>query len=166
MRLSAVIEVVAVSDAEHAVGDRRAFGCPLYDSWEQLLAREAKIDFAFAFGRHSEMPAIGEALVERRIPFALEKPCGVRMAQITRLRELAEAANVYAAVPFIFRISDFLSVLRDVEGRIPSDFNYMSGASLLARVAITRPPSGVLPTPLRRGAPRSTCAAFHRFLGC
>ena len=122
------IEVVAVSDAEHAKGEEIAarFGCPLYDSWEQLLAREAKIDFAFAFGRHSEMPAIGEALVERRIPFALEKPCGVRMAQITRLRELAEAANVYAAVPFIFRISDFLSVLRDVEGRIPSDFNYMS----------------------------------------
>ena len=121
------IEVVAVSDAEQVQGEAVAarYGSRLYQSSHELLEHE-KVDFAFAFGRHSEMPAIAEALIARKIPFALEKPCGVNMSQVTRLRKLAEEANVYCAIPFIFRISDLLAALKDAEGRIPSDFNYMS----------------------------------------
>jgi predicted dehydrogenase len=121
------IEVVAVSDAEHVKGEEVAarFGSALYESSVELLDRET-IDFAFAFGRHSEMPALAEALIERKIPFALEKPCGVRTEQITRLRKLADAANLYVVVPFIFRLSDLFGAIRDIEGQIPSDFNYMS----------------------------------------
>jgi len=29
------------------------------------------------------MPALAEALISRRIPFALEKPCGVSMSQVS-----------------------------------------------------------------------------------
>ena len=121
------IEVVAVSDAEQVKGQAIAarFGSTLYSSSYQLLDRE-RVDFAFAFGRHSEMPAIAEALIERKIPFALEKPCGVSMSQVTRLRKLTEEANLYCAIPFIFRSSDLLAALKDAEGHIPSDFNYMS----------------------------------------
>ena len=121
------IEVIAVSDAEHVKGQAIAarFGSRLYSSSSDLLERE-EVDFAFAFGRHSDMPAIAEALIARKIPFALEKPCGVNMSQVTRLRKLAEEADVYCAVPFIFRDSDLLAALKDAEGRIPSDFNYMS----------------------------------------
>jgi len=121
------IEVVAVSDAEQVKGKAIAarYGSRLYSSSHELLDRE-KVDFAFTFGRHSEMPALAEALIERRIPFALEKPCGVSMAQVTRLRKLTEEANLYCAIPFIFRISDLQNALKDAEGRIPSDFNYMS----------------------------------------
>jgi predicted dehydrogenase len=120
------IDVVAISDGENAQGRDVAarFGCPCYASYEELLERET-IDFAFAFGRHAEMPRIGELLVERRIPFALEKPCGISAAQVTRLRRLAEAAGVYVAVPFIFRISDFIRTIADAEGQIPSDFNHL-----------------------------------------
>lgn len=124
---TAGIEVVAVSDAEqvkgHAIAER--FGSTLYSSSNELLDRE-KVDFAFVFGRHSEMPALAEAVIARRIPFALEKPCGVSMSQVTRLRQLTEEADLYCAVPFIFRMSDLLSALEDVEGHIPSNFNYMS----------------------------------------
>src|SRR6185436_2455775 len=118
---------VAVSDAEQIKGEAVAarFGSRLYQSSYELLERE-NVDFAFAFGRHSEMPAIAEALIARKIPFALEKPCGVNMSQVTRLRKLAEEANVYCAIPFIFRISDLLAGLKEAEGHIPSDFNYMS----------------------------------------
>lgn len=121
------IEVVAVSDAEQAKGQAIAarFGSTLYSSSNDLLDRE-EVDFAFVFGRHSEMPALAEAVIARRIPFALEKPCGINMSQVTRLRKLTEEANVYCAIPFIFRMSDLLSALEGVEGRIPSDFNYMS----------------------------------------
>jgi len=62
----------------------------------------------------------------RNIPFALEKPCGINMAQVTRLRELAEQANLYCAVPLIFRMSELLSVLKEAEGRLAADYNYMS----------------------------------------
>jgi predicted dehydrogenase len=121
------IRVVAVSDAEQVKGRAVAarFGSKLYSSSNELLDRE-KIDFAFTFGRHSEMPALAEALIARKIPFALEKPCGVSMSQVTRLRKLTEEANLYCAIPFIFRMSDLLSALQAAEGRIPSDFNYMS----------------------------------------
>ena len=121
------IEVVAVSDAEHVKGKEVAarYGCSLYSSSYELLKRE-KVDFAFVFGRHSEMPTLAEALIARHIPFALEKPCGVSMSQVSRLRKLTEEANLYCAIPFIFRMSDMLSVLTSAEGRIPSDFNYMS----------------------------------------
>lgn len=121
------IEVVAVSDAEHVKGAAIAerYGCKLYSSSLELLDRE-QIDFAFVFGRHSEMPTFAEACIARKIPFALEKPCGINMAQVTRLRKLAEDANLYCAVPFIFRLSDLYEALKAAEGRIPSDFNYMS----------------------------------------
>jgi predicted dehydrogenase len=121
------IEVVAVSDAEQVKGSAVAarFGSTLYTSSMELLDRE-KIDFAFVFGRHSEMPALAEATIARSIPFALEKPCGVSMSQVTRLRKLTEEAGLYCAIPFIFRMSDLLSALKGAEGRIPSDFNYMS----------------------------------------
>src|SRR5438045_1958894 len=121
------IEVVAVSDAELVKGQASAerFGSRLYTSSYELLDRE-KVDFAFAFGRHSEMPALAEALIARKIPFALEKPCGINMSQVTRLRKLAEESNVYCAIPCIFRISDLVAALKEAEGHVPSDFNYMS----------------------------------------
>ena len=121
------IEVVAISDAEHVQGEAiaRRFGCRLYSSSHDLLARE-KVDFAFTFGRHSEMPALAEALIGRNIPFALEKPCGITMAQVTRLRKLTEEANLYCAIPFIFRMSDLLAAVEGAEGRVPSAFNFMS----------------------------------------
>ena len=121
------VEVVAVSDSENVKGHEVAarFGCPLYSSSRELLEGE-KVEFAFAFGRHCEMAALAEALIAKRIPFALEKPCGVSMSQVSKLRRLAEEANLYCAVPFIFRMSDLLAALEDAEGRLPSDFNYMS----------------------------------------
>lgn len=121
------IEVVAVSDSENVRGQAIAarFNSRLYASSRELLDNET-IDFAFAFGRHSEMPALAEELIARKIPFALEKPCGINLSQVARLRKLAEEANVYCAVPFIFRISDLLSAIKGIEGSIPSNFNYMS----------------------------------------
>ena len=63
------IEVVAVSDAEQVKGAAVAarFGSTLYSSSNELLDRE-KVDFAFVFGRHSEMPAFAEALIARKTP--------------------------------------------------------------------------------------------------
>jgi predicted dehydrogenase len=121
------LEVVAVSDLEQnrgkAIADR--FGARLYTGYDELLERES-VDFAFAFGRHAAMPRIGEALISRNVPFALEKPCGIRAADVSRLRDLARTANVYVAVPFILRLSDLHAALEQTEGRLPSDFAHIS----------------------------------------
>jgi len=121
------LELVAVSDAEGPKGGQIAerFGCRSYDSYESLLQKEA-VDFVFAFGRHSEMPRIGESLVQRGIPFAIEKPCGTSASDVARLKQLADAAGVYVAVPFIFRLSDLLHAVREAEEGVPSDFQHLS----------------------------------------
>ena len=97
------VEVVAVSDREAVKGPGIAerFGCPLYQSYQELLER-TKIDFAFVFGRHVDMPVIGGALIDRNIPFAIEKPCGTTASSVATLRARAESAGLYVAVPFIF----------------------------------------------------------------
>ena len=61
------IEVVAVSDAEHVKGQEVAarFGCKLYSSSYELLEKE-EVEFAFVFGRHSEMPKFAEAVIAKK----------------------------------------------------------------------------------------------------
>ena len=61
------IDVVAVSDAEQVKGQAVAarFGSTLYSSSKELLDRE-KFDFAFVFGRHSEILKRSTAKKSRR----------------------------------------------------------------------------------------------------
>jgi predicted dehydrogenase len=121
------VEVVAVSDREDARGHEiaRRFGCKLYTSYEDLLSRES-FDVAFAFGRHSDMPRIGEALIKRGIPMAMEKPCGRKAADAARLRDLAAQQGLYVAVPLIFRLSDLLRELKAFDNSAPSSFNHIA----------------------------------------
>jgi predicted dehydrogenase len=108
------IRIVAVSDSVGLTGAGLAkrFGCPAYTNAETLLAAQ-KIDFAFVFGRHCDMPALARSLIHRGLPFALEKPCGIRSADVRALAEEAEAAGVYVAVPFVQRQSEIVSLLRE-----------------------------------------------------
>jgi predicted dehydrogenase len=106
------LHVVGVTDSAHKTGAALAkrFGCEVYHDIDSLLDRQAA-DFAFVFGRHIDMPALAEKLIARGIPFAIEKPCGIRANDIDRLIASAEAKNLYAAVPMIFRISDTLGIV-------------------------------------------------------
>jgi predicted dehydrogenase len=53
------------------------------------------------------MAAIAKTLVASKVPFALEKPCGVSLSEVASLRDAAERACVHASVPFAFRCSEF-----------------------------------------------------------
>jgi predicted dehydrogenase len=121
------IEIAAISDPEGGIGQRvgRELGARLYASSEALLRSEA-IDFAFAFGRPLDMPRIGEALVAAGIPFALEKPCGARHQDVARLCERASAARHFVAVPFIFRFSPLVELLRSLSADGPADYRHLS----------------------------------------
>ena len=118
-------ELVAVSDREHARGAAiaRRFGCPCYESDEALLARHTP-DFAFVFARHAALASLGTELVERRIPFAIEKPCGISAAEVAGLRAKAERTGLYVAVPFILRVGQLLEVIRTEEGTLPTRLHH------------------------------------------
>lgn len=111
------VEVVGVSDALHLAGPRigARFGCPVYASHRELLARR-QVDFAFVFGRHLDMPAMAVDLIERGIPFAIEKPGGILADDVERLADLAERRRLFVAVPFILRLSDAVAAIRASEG--------------------------------------------------
>lgn len=121
------VEIVGLCDKENICGERYAaeFGCPLYDS-DAALLDACEVDFAFAFGRHAEMPRIGERLIACGIPFAMEKPCGISAADVATLRRLAAEKDLYVTVPFIFRLGELYQHVRETEGTLPSAFPYMA----------------------------------------
>ncbi len=112
------VEVVGVTDSDgiagQAIADR--FKAPLYKSHRELLAAQKSVDLAFVFGRHLDMPVIAADLIERGIPFAIEKPCAVTSKAVLALAAQAEAKGVYVAVPFILRLSDTLRIIKASEG--------------------------------------------------
>lgn len=114
------LEVVAVSDRDAGIRDREAarFGARAYDDPLALIAAES-FDYAFAFGRHAEMPAIGQALVAKGVPFVIEKPAGLNAGDVAALRRAAEAKGLPVAVPLVQRsgaLNDLLQRLVAQEG--------------------------------------------------
>ena len=123
--------VVAVSDRNQERGGQvaRRFGARLYEDWRDLLAKEP-VDFAIAFGRHREMLSIGEALVERSLPFILEKPCGLTAAEVRLLRDRARARGLFAAVPLVQSLGPFgpmLGEARRAGGPHQAWFRFIAG---------------------------------------
>lgn len=120
------IEVVGISDAASFAGARFAqqLNCKLYGSNEYLLKED--FDFALVFSRHSEMAGLAERLIDRGIPFLIEKPCGLNLQEVRRVRRLAEQRGVYVSVPFIVRVSDLASRLSPAEGFTPEGFQHFS----------------------------------------
>ena len=111
--------VVAVSDREGVRGGAVAqrFGCPCYAADEELLQRH-EVEFAFVFGRHAELAALGGMLIDRGIPFAMEKPCGISAIEVAALCKRAEAKRLYVAVPFILRVGELLGRIRESEAAL------------------------------------------------
>ncbi|MDP6705394.1 MAG: Gfo/Idh/MocA family oxidoreductase [Alphaproteobacteria bacterium] len=110
--LASEVEIVALSDRDADVRERYAatFGCRAHDDVFRLIAEEA-VDFAFAFGRHVEMPDIGQALVAAGIPFSIEKPGGLDADAVAGLRRAAEARDLFAAVALIERVGPVRALL-------------------------------------------------------
>ena len=108
------VAVVGVSDADLSRAEPIAVraGCPAFADYREMCAR-LRPDFAFALGRHCDMPALGRFLIEARIPFAMEKPCGTSLAEVRTLAALARAANAFVAVPFVFRHCALVDALRE-----------------------------------------------------
>jgi predicted dehydrogenase len=106
------LRVVGITDSAQKSGAALAkrFGCEVYRDLDGLLKKQT-VDFAFVFGRHIDMPTLATKLIEHGIPFAIEKPCGIRAIDVDRLAASAEEKKVYVAVPLIFRLSDTLEIV-------------------------------------------------------
>lgn len=63
-------------------------------------------------------------LIERGIPFAIEKPAGLSGAQVSALSEMALRRNHFVAVPLIFGFSTLIEELRAAAD--PADWQHMS----------------------------------------
>ncbi|MFZ4533648.1 MAG: Gfo/Idh/MocA family oxidoreductase, partial [Alsobacter sp.] len=127
------VEVVGICDSTGQTETQLAarFRCRAYRGQADLLAANA-IDFAFVFGRHSDMPELADALIARGIPFLIEKPCGVTAAEVARLALAAERRGLYVAVPFIFRLSDLGQILlashaEAADGVDHASFRFLAG---------------------------------------
>ena len=109
-------KVIAVSDAneELAAELSRNLNCKAYVDYRELVLKE-KPDFVFAFGRHIDMPKIVEFLINKEIPFVIEKPAGVSSSQTKELVLLQKKVGTFVAIPFVFRYSPLMDTILSIK---------------------------------------------------
>ena len=97
-------DVVVVQDEEpdRIMDIGRRLGAPVYGEAGMALD-VAPLDLAYVFGPHDRMSEVCLALVERRIPFVVEKPGGLLQEDLQRVQEAAASAGVAVTVPFVQR---------------------------------------------------------------
>ncbi|GJF25448.1 Gfo/Idh/MocA family protein [Streptomyces sp. HO565] len=102
--IAEVHDVVGLSDEDAGrVGDlAKLWDCPVEADWRRLLELR-DLELAYVFGPHDRMPEVCRALIERGIPFVVEKPLGTSIEQLREVRRAAEEARVPATVPLIQR---------------------------------------------------------------
>ncbi len=99
------VRLVAIHDDDMSIARLRADevgGVPAYGDLDQLISRE-RPDFVVALGRHDRMPTVAEHLVDRGVPFLMEKPLGRNSADVAALAEKARAKGVFVSVPLAQR---------------------------------------------------------------
>jgi predicted dehydrogenase len=96
--------VVGLSDEDPARVQElgQMWGAPVEADWRRLLELP-DLELAYVFGPHDQMAETCLALIERRIPFVVEKPLGTSLEQLQQVRTAATDAQVPAAVPLIQR---------------------------------------------------------------
>ncbi len=77
------------------------------------FCRRVKPDLVIALGRHCDMSGAARFLIAEKIPFALEKPCGLNANDVAAIAREAKAAGSFAAVPLVFRHGEFFRMLQD-----------------------------------------------------
>ena len=102
--IAEVHRVVGLSDEDpERVRDlAELWGAPVEADWRRLLELP-DVELAYVFGPHDQMAQTCHALIERRIPFVVEKPLGTSLEQLQAVRRAAEEAGVPATVPLIQR---------------------------------------------------------------
>src|SRR6266851_4641770 len=110
------VTLVAVQDSDGALARKRAaeVGNPqVFTDYVRML-EETKPDFVMALGRHRQMARIAHDLLDRRVPFLMEKPMGISADEVQSVAEKAARTGVYAAVPLSQRYQPFAIRAREL----------------------------------------------------
>ncbi|CDJ99820.1 Oxidoreductase domain protein [Microbacterium sp. C448] len=141
------LSYVGVSDPDLAGAQKVAerLGTIALADYRELV-EQTKPDFALVLGIHAEMAATAEFLIERGIPFIIEKPAGLNGAQVSHIAELAAERDAFAAVPFVFRQNGWVTRMREhsagerfdhlsftMIGRPPQQYERMASGWVLDR---------------------------------
>jgi len=109
------ISVIGVADPDPTRAQEIAghAGCPAFTDYREMCAK-LRPDFAFALGRHCDMAETARFLIDERIPFAIEKPCGISSAEVRDIAARASQVGAFAAVPFVMRYCKLIDVIREI----------------------------------------------------
>ncbi len=110
------VALVAVQDRDGVLARKRAaeVGNPqVFTDYVRML-EETKPDFVMALGRHRQMARIAHDLLDRRVPFLMEKPMGISADEVQSVAEKAARTGVYAAVPLSQRYQPFAIRAREL----------------------------------------------------
>ena len=115
------VELVGLHDPDAAVVAERAAalgGPPVFTDYRAMLEK-TRPDFVVALGQHARMAETAHFLVEHDHPFMMEKPMGVRAAEVEAIAAKAAAKRAFVAVPLSQRYQPFVARARRMldEGR-------------------------------------------------
>ena len=96
------VEIVGVQDEDPVVAEHRVKeiggGVPAFTDYRQMV-EELVPDMALALGRHDTMAEVGSFLIDRRVPYLMEKPMSFSARQLKGVVDKAEETGAFAAVP-------------------------------------------------------------------
>lgn len=104
------LNIVAMSDSELAKVQPLAetYQCTCYTD-ELKLLDEIQPEFVFAFAPHNQMPELALELIRRKIPFSIEKPLGLNVSDVQKVKAAADEAGAFVSIPFVWRYSDLIA---------------------------------------------------------
>ena len=106
------VEIVGVHDDQPDIAAHRVSeiggSIPTFTCYSDMLDAVAP-DFVLALGRHDTMAQTAHDLLDRRIPFIMEKPMSFNARQLRGVVEKAEATGGFAAVPLNMRDTPFFA---------------------------------------------------------
>ncbi|MFM0395168.1 Gfo/Idh/MocA family protein [Paraburkholderia phytofirmans] len=104
------VELIGVQDSNPAVAAQRAteVGHPAVFASATQMLDTLRPDFVVALGRHDTMAGVAHDLLERRLPFLMEKPMGLNAKEVATIAERVRAQGSYVAVPMPQRDSAFV----------------------------------------------------------
>lgn len=120
-------EVVAVQDGvPHAVASPGSWGLQV-SSDVDLVLNGTEIDAAYVMSPHDEVAGVCLRLIERRIPFVVEKPLGLGLAELREVAEAARVAGVAATVALVQRDGPVEAWLEQVGTMSYERFSFHAG---------------------------------------
>src|SRR5690242_4340898 len=84
---------------------------PVFTDYRAMLEK-TRPDFVVALGVHAHMAETARYLIEHGHPFMMEKPMGVRAAEVEDLAARASARRAFVAVPLSQRYQPFVARAR------------------------------------------------------